>query len=107
MTAPRTDKHWQAMLDAGHPCSLTAEYDFACQIETELAAVTAERDKLKAKCGRQRTELRRLNKTLRSMWEGVRFAHKVQRHMEANWTPAYQVKTTEQAAALDDMEAKP
>lgn len=39
-------------------------------------------DTLKSKLGRQRTELRRLNKTLRSMWDGVRFSHRVDRDMK-------------------------
>ena len=43
----------------------------------------AEIVRLKAKLARQRTELRRLNKTLRSMWDGVRFSHRVRRDMAA------------------------
>lgn len=52
------------------------------RLETKLAAVTAERDMLKLKNTRLRTELHRLNKTLRSMWDGVRFAQKCNRDMK-------------------------
>lgn len=47
-------------------------------MEKQLAAISS----LKIKLGRQRTELRRLNKTLRVMWDGVRFSHRVDRDMK-------------------------
>jgi len=66
-----------------------------CPAATELATVTSERDaavaalrECRSKCTRQRIERRRLNKTLRSMWDGVRFSHKVRRDMDAKSTLA-------------------
>ena len=46
------------------------------RLQDRLAEATFENAKLKTRANNQRTELRRLNRTLRSMWEGVRFAHK-------------------------------
>ena len=58
--------------------------DLRDQWERQAFQMQAERDSLKAKVIRQRTQLRSLNKTLRSIWEGVRFAHKCRRDMQEN-----------------------
>ena len=51
-------------------------------IHTLVQDQEADISSLKIKLGRQRTELRRLNKTLRAMWDGVRFSHRVDRDMK-------------------------
>ena len=38
--------------------------------------------KMRSKILNQRTELRRLNRRLQAMWEGVRFSHKVRHEMQ-------------------------
>jgi len=52
------------------------------ELEREIAEMRHELDKLRLKNSRMRTELRLLNKTRRSMWDGVRFSARC-RDMEA------------------------
>jgi len=45
-------------------------------LSTEIARVRNENVKLRRRADNQRTELRRLNRRLQAMWEGVRFSQK-------------------------------
>ena len=55
------------------------------QIESSMKlvinALQSENLRLRTRANNQRTELRRLNRRLGAMWEGVRFSHKVRTDM--------------------------
>jgi hypothetical protein len=63
------------------------------ELETQAEYLILMNEKLRSHCLRQRTELCRLNKTLKAMWEGVRFENscKMARHRLAVYQAAYKV----------------
>lgn len=56
--------------------------DHARNLERRLALCHEALEKSQASNKRRRTELHRLNKMLRALWDGVRFSHKCTRDME-------------------------
>lgn len=59
---------------------------------SEHAEQDAELARLRRKIINQRRHLRSLNRTLRTMWEGVRFAHKCEREQRAAIDAAKETK---------------